>query len=79
MYANREYRFYATLMFSGARFYGLSSSAGPDRVNVNVNVNTDSKDGKEIGKEVGNQVAEKTSNSFMDIISSFFTRESRQS
>ena len=55
------------------------ASTGNVTTNVNVNVNTDSKDGKEIGKEVGNQVAEKTSNSFMDIISSFFTRESRQS
>ena len=55
------------------------ASTGNVTTNVNVNVNTDSKDGKEIGKEVGNQVAEKTSNSFMDIISSFFTKESRQS
>lgn len=56
-----------------------SASTGNVTTNVNVNVNTDSKDGKEIGKEVGNRVAEKTSNSFKDIISSFFTRESRQS
>ena len=56
-----------------------SASTGNVTTNVNVNVNTDSKDGKEIGKEVGDQVAEKTSKSFMETISSFFTRESRQS
>ena len=55
------------------------ASTGNVTTNVNVNVNTDSKDGKEIGKEVGNQVAEKTSKSFMETISSFFTKESRQS
>lgn len=65
-------------IMSGSERY-TSASTGNVTTNVNVNVNTDSKDGKEIGKEVGNQVAEKTSNSFMDIISSFFTRESRQS
>ena len=56
-----------------------SASTGNVTTNVNVNVNTDSKDGKEIGKEVGDQVAEKTSKSFMETISSFFTKESRQS
>ena len=65
-------------IMSGSESY-TRASTGNVTTNVNVNVNTDSKDGKEIGKEVGNQVAEKTSNSFMDIISSFFTRESRQS
>ena len=56
-----------------------SASTGNVTTNVNVNVNTDSKDGKEIGKEVGDQVAEKTSKSFIESISSFFTKESRQS
>ena len=50
-------------------------STGNVTANVNVNVNTDSKNSKEIGKEV----AKETSKSFMDTISSFFTRESRQS
>lgn len=50
-------------------------STGNVTTNVNVNVNTDSKD----GKEIGDQVAKKTSKSLMDTISSFFTRESRQS
>ena len=56
-----------------------SASTGNVTTNVNVNVNTDSKDGKNIGNEVGERVAEKTSNSLMETISSFFTRESRQS
>lgn len=56
-----------------------SASTGNVTTNVNVNVNTDSKDGKEIGNEVGERVAEKTGNSIMETISSFFTRESRQS
>ena len=56
-----------------------SASTGNVTTNVNVNVNTDSKDGKNIGNEVGERVAEKTGNSIMETISSFFTRESRQS
>lgn len=65
-------------IMSGSEKY-TSASTGNVTTNVNVNVNTNSKDGKEIGKEVGDQVAEKTSKSFIETISSFFTKESRQS
>lgn len=61
-------------IMSGSESY-TRASTGNVTTNVNVNVNTDSKDGKEIGKEV----AEKTSKSLIESISSFFTKESRQS
>ena len=61
-------------IMSGSEKY-TKPSTGNVTTNVNVNVNTDSKDSKEVGKEVAKQ----TSKSLMDTISSFFTRESRQS
>lgn len=46
MYANREYRFYATIMFNGAIFQGLSTSQPESYSNFQVNYMADGNDGK---------------------------------
>ncbi|MBY5958754.1 RagB/SusD family nutrient uptake outer membrane protein [Membranicola marinus] len=51
MYANREYRFYATIMFSGAKFYGLSTSGGSAYNNFLVNYAADGNAGSIVGSD----------------------------
>ena len=51
MYANREYRFYATIMFSGAKFYGLSTTGGSAYSNFFVNYSADGNSGAIVGSD----------------------------
>ena len=51
MYANREYRFYATIMFSGAKFYGLSTTSGAAYSNFFVNYSADGNAGAIVGTD----------------------------
>lgn len=51
MYTNREYRFYATIMFSGAKYYGLSTTGGSAYCNFLVNYAADGNAGAIVGSD----------------------------
>lgn len=56
MYKNREYRFYATIMYSGAVFDGLSTTAGGAYTNFRVNYSKDGNAGAITGADVDDRL-----------------------
>ncbi len=56
MYAKREFRFYATIMFNGAKYYGLSTTGGAAYNNFYVNYSADGNSGMITGSDVDDRL-----------------------